>query len=568
MRIFIFIALLTIYVFSDNKFSDIKIVFINGIQNTNTEAEKGAKQLSYALDSSGRTKIQTIYNHTDGKNGYGFLGDVLETYRLAKYDGTNGGKDFTPFWKAISGMNSVVTNNKKFQDDYLENIVDNFYDSYSDISDVYARIAWERGKSENKKLLILSHSEGTVAANIVMKGLIDNFSDSQVKECTRLVSIATPVSTAVGIRNNGLYTTSDNDIVIGAIRPDVGSMPNNIHTEFDSKNDFLGHGLVEIYLNRGATPHPRYIDELEYHRPHHETRAKIISDINLMADEINEKCQPCTEEENQVMEDVTWLKKYVNNNRLVNIADLTTAFLNQEKRVFIFSYDKYIYPNSWKIERDPGSNYIDKRYIGATIDYFNKNIYGLVIKPPPVEEQYTAKARWRETTLSRNHGDTFYMVLDVSVYKNNNLDHTETLNLLQLGWYDGRVHFRDSSKHHYDVWCKGSRDMCTYVKNYIRVDDDAYSNTPYSDWNIDWTVFDYGAYENEVSLFLYNIRKRVEYYYARGNNPPSLTHYPSDWLPKFRSWIENVDVEKCTTVQVDKVYNKVHEHSIYKVKGL
>ncbi len=293
MRLFIsMLLILSMRLSAENKYDDINIVFINGIQNPVKQAESSAKALSAAIGLP-ESRTKAIYNETRG-----FLADIAETYAYGNFDGTNGGKDFTKFWQLVNGWKKYEGRtyarppSQALKNWYLREIRDGFLKYQGDYQDVYTEVKKLRDASPNKKLLILSHSEGTVVANLVMKELLSDYPDSQsysAKECTRLVSIATPVSASVGIRNGGVYTTSDEDMVIGAIRADMSSLPSNFNGVYDSTNDFKGHGLKEIYLNRGTG---RRLIGSGYRlwRPNGALRNRIISQIGTMADEINCNC--------------------------------------------------------------------------------------------------------------------------------------------------------------------------------------------------------------------------------------------------------------------------------------
>jgi hypothetical protein len=373
------ISFLVSIALSNNKFDDIDIVFINGIQNDKVKhAIPSAIELSKAIQLP-NNRVKAIYNTSRS-----FFSDILETYKYARYDGTNGGKDFTLFWKAVTSHNMkelLLPQNKRWRDDYLKGIIDGFIQYQGDYREVYNQIKKIRDKSTNKKLLILSHSEGTVVANLVMRELLNDYGDSNAKECTRLVSMATPVSTSVGIRNGGKYTTSNWDMIIGGIRPDVGSLSSNIQTTYDPDNDLLGHGLVDIYLNRGTGYKPIAGESRPYYRPHEHIRRKIISDINLMADEINENCIPCTDEEKLVMEDVKWLKSHLNDK--IRVSDILNRYSSDLKHAR-YCKNKARWQRSWEVNfKIAYAECKSKRNIARTIDYFNKNIYQKSFKKTP-----------------------------------------------------------------------------------------------------------------------------------------------------------------------------------------
>jgi len=276
----------------------------------------------------------------------------------------------------------------------------------------------------------------------------------------------------------------------------------------------------------------------------------------LSADVFNlSKKIPCTDEEKLVMEDVKWLKKYLNNRVLVS--NIQNRYSNHLKHV---STCRNTSKTAWEVRYNiKYGECTNIRNISSTIDYFNKNIYGLVIETPPAKDQYWASASWEGYDFESTPGTSVGLSLSVNINKNRDFYGTEYINeFVRLAAYDGSLHFRDSTKSHYDIWCRGSREMCRYVKYRVRADGNAYGNEPkISAEDVDWTVFSYGIYRNEINLFLSNIKTQVERYYGRGNNPPDLNSYPSDWIFKFKNWITNVDLEECSSLRTSKMFIKV-----------
>ena len=114
-------------------------------------------------------------------------------------------------------------------------------------------------------------------------------------------------------------------------------------------------------------------------------------------------------------------------------------------------------------------------------------------------------------SLPYRHGEYGQISYNVDIYRNDILERTDRLsNLLNVSWWNGGAHFGDSEKHHFDIWCQGYGGLCSYLRLHVPTDD----NTPYEDYQIDWTIWNYGLEEYSVSLFLYNIRTQIGKYYA------------------------------------------------------
>lgn len=99
---------------------------------------------------------------------------------------------------------------------------------------------------EGKKLLFVAHSQGNLFANNAYTYTTSKVSNESVKVVH--IAPASPIT-------NGLHVLANQDLVINGLR-DFGTVPPVTHTipiykPFMNNNgrDFLGHGLIETYMN-------------------------------------------------------------------------------------------------------------------------------------------------------------------------------------------------------------------------------------------------------------------------------------------------------------------------------
>ncbi len=117
---------------ANDKLDGIKVLFINGINNSENQAKVSAELTANALRLE-KNDVKSIYNES-----YSMMKDIIETYSYAKYDGTNGEKDFTKLWKWIrlhSESRNIVRTNppERFKNDFLNSIKKEFLKNNHDI---------------------------------------------------------------------------------------------------------------------------------------------------------------------------------------------------------------------------------------------------------------------------------------------------------------------------------------------------------------------------------------------------------------------------------------------------
>jgi len=128
-----------------------------------------------------------------------------------------------------------------------------------------------------------------------------------------------------------------------------------------------------------------------------------------------------------------------------------------------------------------------------------------------IKDVYTFKVSGRHEAFPNKSHDSAYFSFDVYVYKNGIYTGRIALNnLLNLYWYDGSAHFHDSSKHHFDIWCTGSANLCSFLRPRVPTN----TSVGYDNWQIDWTIWNYGSQQYNATYFIRNILTQIANYYT------------------------------------------------------
>ena len=177
-------------------------------------------------------------------------------------------------------------------------------------------------------------------------------------------------------------------------------------------------------------------------------------------------------------------------------------------------------------------------------------------KPVPDSYSYSVSLRTPAIKPDR-YNTTTYQSYDVDKYKNGTYVGSYKLdNLLYLAWYDGSAHFGDSSKYHLDIWCTGDVKLCNSLRLTVPTD----STAGYEDWDIDWTVWNYGVYTNNITLFIQNIRNQIGQYYAltsyskqnesEGISSSESLVTTSDWYAAWKDIPQNLKMNSLNRIDV------------------
>jgi hypothetical protein len=237
--------------------------FFNGVLTTRKEGiralvliESHYKPLSV---SSQPIQYELLYNHSNG------FEDFVQTFeqRLKEQDGLLAGR-FELFFSAIKGggdwwtkINQVAISTIQLLDTLkgsaLATAVRTLAVLVASPPD-YQNYAEHRTKidgfvAENKRLLFFAHSQGNLFANQAFDYAKPKLSTGAIK----LIHVA-PASPTL----RGVWTLADLDLVINGLRL-TGTVPANTDAipnyfsraaGLNGEKDFMGHGMLEIYLNK------------------------------------------------------------------------------------------------------------------------------------------------------------------------------------------------------------------------------------------------------------------------------------------------------------------------------
>ncbi|ELA08466.1 membrane protein [Moraxella macacae 0408225] len=240
--------------------------FLNGVRTTSAQANKN---LYYLEKLYGNTtpkgeaiKYELLYNQT---NGFSDFVEVFEQ-RLLEQSPVLKGR-FELFFEAIRGEGGFLDKIKKIAP-RLAKTLDSFMEiqkkwiiekltkpsknplTLADYKEHQTRI--DTWALEGYKVLLFAHSQGNLFANPAYQYARTKMDASSVQ----LIHIA-PAS----LITNGKHVLADKDLVINGLRlvgqvpPITDVIPGYLRRPagLNGKKDFLGHGLLEIYLNKNLT---------------------------------------------------------------------------------------------------------------------------------------------------------------------------------------------------------------------------------------------------------------------------------------------------------------------------
>lgn len=245
--------------------------FFNGVQTTSYQAHinlNHMKQLYGNTTAKGEAiTYELLYNRT---NGFEDFVEVFEQRLIEQNSILN--RRYELFFEAIREGNGFLDKIKKAIP-AVANLISAFNDSLQastlraltsitgqthttqDYKEHQARI--DTWALEGYKMLFVAHSQGNLFANSAYN-YVRTKTDT---EAVQVVHIA-PASPIV----NGNHVLADKDLVINALRlagsvpPITDFIPVSRPAGLNSKKDFLGHGLLEIYLNPHLTTSARISD--------------------------------------------------------------------------------------------------------------------------------------------------------------------------------------------------------------------------------------------------------------------------------------------------------------------
>ncbi|CAA6814030.1 MAG: Unknown protein [uncultured Campylobacterales bacterium] len=232
MKLF-FLAIIFInnlYSFIDER--KIDVYFINGMRNSQDQAEDNRLFLQTKIQNNILSKDEYLQKHVKVdlayNISYGDIDDFAETYYQLRQEGQiNNVIGFFDFFKKLySGeldlsITGLIAEFNSYAD--IENIE---ADTINSIVDQYKN----NTLNNSRKLLIVSHSQGTLFSNRTYK---------QVDEYTDYIYNLQIGSIADKVLGNGSYITLKGDEVVTRIQ---NSLPWNV------ENSTIGHGFISHYL--------------------------------------------------------------------------------------------------------------------------------------------------------------------------------------------------------------------------------------------------------------------------------------------------------------------------------
>jgi hypothetical protein len=230
--------------------SDYDVYFINGVNTKEKDADESVKELQTLIK---KNPVELLWNknHT--------LKELLDLY-VEKIGEVNVDKTDVPdFWNfVLLGSVSPTVSGAIWwaTQRWLDPNRDVGFWSEQDLEDMIERI---KGSLENnRKTLVVSHSQGNFFYRNIHQA-IDQWDTDKTKQCFAGIGIAPPLSSKPG---NFDYITNKNDKVINAVRDFWGNTLGGNVTVPEGHGDFLGHGLLETYLDHSA-PLKRFETELK-----------------------------------------------------------------------------------------------------------------------------------------------------------------------------------------------------------------------------------------------------------------------------------------------------------------
>ncbi|MCX2535003.1 hypothetical protein OQ486_16285 [Plesiomonas shigelloides] len=240
--------------------------FFNGVLTTPVEADASLEEFIFMngkkMENGEPIRYEVMYNQTEG------FDDFVETFeqRLSEHGDLLNGR-FELFFEAIRGhgpwldkiMSSVSSTGQLFEAfvdwhkaQSIAILTSMLGNSSSQVNSVEHRTRIDNWILEGKKILLVAHSQGNLFANAAYNHALTKAN----KESIGIVHIA-PASPII----NGPHTLADLDLVINGLRifgevpPITDDIPGYLlrPAGANKKKDKLGHGLSEIYLNKGLS---------------------------------------------------------------------------------------------------------------------------------------------------------------------------------------------------------------------------------------------------------------------------------------------------------------------------
>ena len=275
------------------------VYYLNGMNNSPAQAISGRNKLhDLAIPDVPSSSVMILYQNNTGA--------LVEMVQKVAQQGTldTQREAFKNFWKCVSAPTPEkcagypsTPGALQIVNETLAKYDETAYVQNAQLQRLVGRVS-DNYYTNNKKSLIVSHSQGNFYANQIVNYL-QSF-DPAVAACVDIVGVASP---ATYVAKSGLYETRNDDAVINAARsffpwgasilPPTAAVPDDPFFALDG----FGHNFIDAYLRPNSM------------------RKRIREDIVLqtltVADSPCQLCTPFNENVSGAFDDSTYPKHFV-----------------------------------------------------------------------------------------------------------------------------------------------------------------------------------------------------------------------------------------------------------------
>lgn len=214
------------------------IVFVNGINNTFDDAIASLQVLKNELNARNTSNAYVYgnaYNATQGT-----FNDLWQVFMQKSVEGTSP----ADFWRAIDGGTIPAGGmDTALQQKYIDILTKSEIPELPDHLNQYRTYL-----QQNRKVVLVGHSQGSLYANFEMNLLITGPERAQGK-----ISSVNVGNAARYLLPGSSYLTSSSDMVIGSLGLVQTVLPSNFSLGMHLFTDPLGHSFTKIYMNQSFT---------------------------------------------------------------------------------------------------------------------------------------------------------------------------------------------------------------------------------------------------------------------------------------------------------------------------
>ncbi|AOJ03148.1 hypothetical protein WS70_16010 [Burkholderia mayonis] len=214
------------------------IVFVNGINNTFDDAIASLQVLKNELNARNTSNAYVYgnaYNATQGT-----FKDLWQVFMQKSVEGTSP----ADFWRAIDGGTIPAGSmDTALQQKYIDILTKSEIPELPDHLNQYRTYL-----QQNRKVVLVGHSQGSLYANFEMNLLITGPERAQGK-----ISSVNVGNAARYLLPGSSYLTSSSDMVIGSLGLVQTVLPSNFSLGMHLFTDPLGHSFTKIYMNQSFT---------------------------------------------------------------------------------------------------------------------------------------------------------------------------------------------------------------------------------------------------------------------------------------------------------------------------